>query len=89
MSKGKRSLHSCKQDGGTDPPESPATARVLSCGSESKKRKVSGTSWQKDNPAGLCFMNLSMGVPGALVERQKGKMLTVKFFCYIAVRSLK
>jgi len=26
--------------------------------------------------ARICFMNLSMGVPGALVERQKGKRLT-------------
>jgi len=34
-------------------------------------------------------MNLRMGVPGALVERQKGKRLTVNFFCYIAVCSLK
>ena len=42
-----------------------------------------------DNPGGLCFMNLRIRVLGALVERQKGKRLTVKFFCYIAVRSLK
>jgi len=34
-------------------------------------------------------MNLRMGVLGALVERQKEKRLTVMFFCYIAVRSLK
>jgi len=34
-------------------------------------------------------MNLRMGVLGALVERQNGERLTVKFFCYIAVRSLK
>jgi len=27
VSKGKRSLHSCKQDGGTDPPESPCRRR--------------------------------------------------------------
>jgi len=29
VSKGKRSLHSCKQDGGTDPPESPSWAEVV------------------------------------------------------------
>ncbi len=42
-----------------------------------------------DNPGGVCFMNLRIRVLGVLVERQKGKMLTVKFFCYIAVRTLK
>ncbi len=28
-------------------------------------------------------MNLRVGVPGALVERQKGKRLTVKFFAIL------
>jgi len=46
----------------------PATVLVLSCGSEAKKTKVGGGGWLKDNPEGLCFVNLRVEVIG-VIER--------------------